>query len=50
MVHKNNTIHQLTWRNKNPQNRALYRETCRKSMIKIHAWNRIRMIFLRILL
>ena len=50
MVHKNNTKHQTTWRNKNPQNRALYRETCRKSMIKIHAWNRIRMIFLRILL
>ena len=50
MVHKNNTKHQTTWRNKNPENMELHRKIARKSMIKIHAWNRIRMIFLRILL
>ena len=50
MVHKNNNKHQTTWRHKSPENMALYRETCRKSMKRIYDWNKIRMVFLRILL
>ena len=56
MVHKNNTMHQITWRHKSPENMALHRECARKSMKKaydlknLYDWNRISKIFLRILL
>ena len=50
MVHKNNTKHQTTWRNKNPQNRALFNESSRICKKRAYDWNKIRMIFLRILL
>ena len=50
MPHKNNTMHCATWRHKSPENKALHREIARKCMKRAYDWNKIRMIFLRILL
>ena len=50
MTHKNNTKHQLTWRHKSPENLEVYRATLRRYAKKSYEWNKIRMIFLRILL
>lgn len=50
MVHKNNSIHQMTWRHKTPENMDKYREICRKAMNKSNAWKRIKLEFLKILL
>ena len=47
---KNNTTHQLTWRHKNPENKAIHNANARKCMKRAYDWNKIRMIFLRILL
>lgn len=48
--HKNNSMHQMTWRHKNQENMDKYREICRKAMTKIYLWKKIKMEFLRILL
>jgi hypothetical protein len=50
MPHKNNAIHQQTWRNKSPENLMKYREICRNSKRKGDCWKKIKMEFLRILL
>jgi len=50
MPHKNNNKHQQTWRYKNPENLAKYREICRKASNKYMVWKTIKFEFLRILL
>lgn len=46
----NNTKYQLTWRHKSPENVAKHNAYARKCMKRAYDWNKIRMIFLRILL
>jgi hypothetical protein len=50
MPHKNNAIHQQTWRHKTPENEAKYRLINRNSKRKMDCWKKIKMEFLRILL
>lgn len=50
MVHKNNTVHCVTWRHKTPENLMMYREIARKWARKSNEWKKISKIFLRILL
>ena len=48
--YEKNTEYCTKWRNKNPNNKELHRKIARKCMKRNYDWNKIRMIFLRILL
>jgi hypothetical protein len=50
MPHKNNAIHQQTWRNKSPENTLKYLLINRNSKRKADCWKKIKMEFLSILI